>query len=71
MVDKKTDEKEAERLKHIYNHYVNKRIEIMNSTKIKVENIFGAVISKYSISQQQITKLNIFWAKKCEYKYKE
>ena len=35
----------------------------MNSTKFKVENIFGDVISKDSISHEQITKLNIFLAK--------
>ena len=66
MVDKKTDEKEAEQLKQIYNHYVNKRIEYMNSTKFKVEDIFGDVISKHSISPEQKTKLNNFWAEKMQ-----
>ena len=45
MVDKKIDQKEAEQLKQIYNHYVDKRKEIMDSTKFKVEDIFGDVIS--------------------------
>ena len=49
MVDKKIDEKEAQELKKIYNHYVDKRTEIMNSTKFRVEDIFGDVISKDSI----------------------
>ena len=40
IVDKKTDQKEAERLKQIYNHYVDKRKEIMDSTKFKVEDIY-------------------------------
>ena len=35
-IDKKIDEKEAEELKKIYNHYIDKRKEIMNSTKFKV-----------------------------------
>ena len=35
----------------------------MNSTKFKVEDIFGDVISKVSISPEQITKLNNFSAK--------
>ena len=35
----------------------------MNSTKIRVEDIFGDVISKDSISPEQITKLNNFLAK--------
>ena len=57
MIDKKIDQKEAEQLKQISNHYVNKRIEIMNSTKFKVEEIFDNVISKDIISTEQITKI--------------
>ena len=63
MIDKKIDEKGALELKKIYNHYVDKRTEIMDSTKFKVEDIFGDVISKDSISSEQITKLNNFLAK--------
>ena len=63
MIDKKIDEKEAQELKKIYNHYIDKRKEIMDSTKFKVEDIFGDVISKDSISPEQITKLNNFLAK--------
>ena len=58
MIDKNIDEKEAQELKKIYNHYLDKRKEIMNSTKFKVEDIFVDVISKDSISREQITKLN-------------
>ena len=63
MIDKKIDEKEALELKKIYNHYIDKRKEIMDSTKFKVEDIFGDVISKDSISPEQITELNNFLAK--------
>ena len=63
LIDKKIDEKEALELKKIYNHYLDKRKEIMDSTKFKVEDIFGDVISKDSISPEQITKLNNFLAK--------
>ena len=35
----------------------------MDSTKFKVEDIFSDVISKDSISREQITKLNNFLAK--------
>ena len=35
----------------------------MNSTKFKVEDIFGDVISEDSISPEQITKINNFSAK--------
>ena len=35
----------------------------MDSTKIKVEDIFGDVISKDCISPEEITKLNTFLAK--------
>ena len=63
MIDKKIDGKEAFKIKKIYNHYVDKRKEIMDSTKFKVEDIFGDVISKDSFSPEQITKLNKFLAK--------
>ena len=35
----------------------------MNSSKFKVEDIFGDVLSKDSISSEQITELNNFLAK--------
>ena len=35
----------------------------MDSTKLKVEDFFGDVISKDSVSPEQITKLNNFSAK--------
>ena len=63
MVDKKIDEKEAQDLKKIYNHYLDKRKEIMKNTQFKVEDVFGDVISKDNFSQEQITKLSIFLAK--------
>ena len=63
MVDKKIDEKEAEELKKIYNHYIDKRSEIMKNTRFKVEDVFGDVISKDNFSQEQITKINNFLAK--------
>ena len=63
MVDKKIDEKEAQELKKIYNHYIDKRSEIMKNTSFKVEDVFGDVISKDNFSQERITKLNNFLAK--------
>ena len=60
MVDKKIHEKEAEELKKIYNHYLDKRKEIMKNTSFKVEDVFGDVISEDNFSQEQITKLNYF-----------
>ena len=63
MIDKKFNEKEALELKKIYNHYLDKRKQIMDSTKFKVEDFFGDDISKDSISSEQITKLNNFLAK--------
>ena len=63
MVDKKIDEKEAQELKKIYNHYLDKRKEIMKNTSFKVEDVFGDLISKDNFSQEQITKLNNFLAK--------
>ena len=63
MIDKKSDEKEALELKKIYNHYLDKRKEIMKKTLFKVEDVFCDVISKYNFSQEQITQLNSFLAK--------
>ena len=54
-VDKKIDQKEADQLQQTYNHCVHKRTEVMNSTKIKLEDIFSDVISKDTISTEQIT----------------
>ena len=63
MVDKKIEEKEGEELKKVYNHYFDKRKEIMKKTNFKVEDIFGHVISKDKYSQEQFTRLNSFLAK--------
>ena len=63
MIDKKIDQKEAEQLKQIYNHYVDKKSEIMKNTQFRVEDIFNEVINKDTISQEQIVKLNNFLAK--------
>ena len=63
MVDRKIDQKEAEQLKQTYNHYLDKRKDIMKDTSFRVEDVFGDVISKDNFSQEQINKLNTFLAK--------
>ena len=63
MIDKKIDQKEADQLKQIYNHYVDKKSEIMKNTSFKVEDVFNDIIHKDTISPEQITKLNNFLAK--------
>ena len=60
MLDKKNEE--AQEFKKNYNHYLDKRKEIMKNTSFKVEDVFGDVISKDSSSPEQITKLNNFLA---------
>ena len=60
MIDKKINQKEAEQLKQIYNHYTDKRTDNMKNTQFKVEEVFGDVLSKDKFSQEQITKLNNF-----------
>ena len=52
---KKLDDKESQELKKIYSHYLDKRKEFMNNTSFKLEDFFGDVISKVSISEEQIT----------------
>ena len=64
MIDKKINEKESEQLKQISNHYIDKKSEIMKNTQFKVEDVFTDVISKDTISTEQIKKLkNFFLAK--------
>ena len=63
MVDKNVDQKEAEELKKVYNHYLDKRKNILKNTQIIVEDVFGDIISEGIFSQEQITKLNCFLAK--------
>ena len=63
MIDKKIDEKEANQLKQIYNHYIDENSEIMKNTSFKVEDVFNDIIHKDTISQEQIIKLNNFLAK--------
>ena len=60
MIDKKINEKESEQVKQSYNHNIDKKSEGMRNTSFKVEDVFGDVISKDSISPEQITKLNNF-----------
>ena len=62
MVDKRIDDKEAQELKKIYNHYLDRRKGIMKNTQIKVEDFFGDIIGKDNCSQEQINKLNKFLA---------
>ena len=50
-------------MKHIYNHYIDKRKEIMKNTQFKEEDVFGDVISKDNFSQEQKTKLKNFLTK--------
>ena len=63
IIDKKIDENEAQELKNIYNHYIDKKSEILKNTKFEVEDILGDVISKDTISPEQITKFKNFSAK--------
>ena len=63
MIDKKFNSKEADQLKQIYNHYIDKKEEIMKNTSFKVEDVFNDIIQKDTISPEQITKLNNFLAK--------
>ena len=52
-----------QQLKTLYNHYIDRRSEIMKNTSFKVEDVFGDVINKDNFSQEQTTKLKKFLAK--------
>ena len=64
MIDRKIDQKESEELRKIYNHYLDKRSEIRKNTQFGVEDIFGDIINKDTISPEQITKLKSFFSQK-------
>ena len=53
MVDKKITEKEAVELGKIYNHYFDKRSKFLKITLFRVQDIFGDVILKDSISPNE------------------
>ena len=59
---KKIDEKEAEDVKMIYNHNLDKRSYIMKNTQFKVEDFSGDVIGKDFFSPEQLAKLNNFFS---------
>ena len=63
MVDKKSDEKQAEELKKIRNHYLDKKKRNHENTSFKIEDVFGDVITKDNCSEGQITKPNNLLAK--------
>ena len=63
LIDEKIDQKEAEQLKQIHIHYIDKSAELMKKTQFKVEDVFDDVISIDSISTEQITNLNSFSTK--------
>ena len=50
-------------LKKIYNHYLDKRKEILKNTEFTVEDISGDMKTNDSISPEQIVKLKKFPAK--------
>ena len=64
MIDKKSNRKESEQMKQIYNRYIDKKTEIMKNTQFKVEDLFTDVFSKDTISTEQINKLKKLSAKK-------
>ena len=49
--------------KNIYNHYLDKRSDIMKITQFKVKDVFGDVLGKEIISRKQITEIVEFLAK--------
>ena len=63
MIDKEIAEEKAKELKKIYEHYVDKRSEIIKNTQFKVEDLFGEIINKDNFSQDQIIKPNKFLTK--------
>ena len=64
MVDKKKFiQKKLLNLENIFNHYSDKRNDIMKKSQINLEDILSDTLGKDSILPEQITKRNIFQTK--------
>ena len=63
MIEKNIEEKEGEKMRSIFNDYINKQDEIKKSTQFKVEEVFGNIIPTDTTSPKQITELKNFSAK--------
>ena len=59
-VDIKYDEERDFQLKRLYFHYLVKRSDTMKKNQFKVKDVFGNIIGKNEISQDQINKLSFF-----------
>ena len=53
---RKIHDEEAQELKNNYNHYLDKRKEIMKHTQFEIEKISGNIINEYFCQLKQ--KLN-------------
>ena len=62
MVDKMIDEKRAVEIKKICNPLSHNRTRKMKITQLKVEDVFGDILNKDSISPERAKKWNICWA---------
>ena len=63
MIDLKKHETEALEWNKFYKLYRDKRKETMKITTFKVQDVLSDILSKESISREQLTKLNNFLAK--------
>ena len=59
-IDTKIIQKEVDQLNQIYIQYIDKRKDIMKSKQLKVEDVFGDVLSKDNFTEERITKLKLF-----------
>ena len=58
MIDKNINQKEAVDLKIIYNHYFDKRSDIMKNKQFKVGDTFCDIIGKKSCALEQTFELD-------------
>ena len=54
MLDEKIDEKEADELKKVYSHSLDKRSEKGKYTLFKVQHVFGDIIAESHNNQDHI-----------------
>ena len=56
MIVEKSDEKEAMKIKKIYNHYLDKPNDILKNTQYKVDDVFGDIYGNEGITSEQRPK---------------
>ena len=64
MVEIENNDQEAQEFKKIYSFSLDKKTDVKKITEFKVEDVFGGIANKESISPEEINTINRYLAKK-------